>query len=126
MRTVIVLLGGPGAGKGTQAERLSGSLNIPHISTGQLLRAEVSACTLLGLRAKATMQTGGLVSDDLVNELVENSGKTRDALGPCQPATLYEDAYLSAQKFHRLRQIRLAAASFLVVPTRQPQKRRDD
>jgi adenylate kinase len=49
---------------------LSGSLNIPHISTGQLLRAEVSACTLLGLRAKATMQTGGLVSDDLVNELV--------------------------------------------------------
>jgi adenylate kinase len=69
-RNVIVLLGGPGAGKGTQAEGISGWLRIPHISSGQLLRSEVAAGTPLGLRAKAIIDAGGMVGDDLVDELI--------------------------------------------------------
>lgn len=62
----IVLLGAPGSGKGTQAQRLTGIYNIPQISTGDLLRAAVSAGTELGLKAKAAMDAGALVSDDIV------------------------------------------------------------
>ena len=70
-RNAIILLGGPGAGKGTQAEAIAAWLKLPHISTGQLLRAEVAAHSPLGLRAKAAMDAGGLVGDDIVDELVE-------------------------------------------------------
>jgi len=69
-RRVVVFLGGPGAGKGTQARLAAAALKIPHISTGQLLRQEVAAGTALGLRARAIMDAGGLVSDDIVNALV--------------------------------------------------------
>ena len=62
----IVLLGAPGAGKGTQAAMLSKSRGIPHISTGDMLRAAVAAGTRLGLRAKAVMEAGGLVEDEIV------------------------------------------------------------
>jgi len=70
-RNIVILLGGPGAGKGTQAELISAWLRIPHISTGQLLREEALAGSHLGLKAKATMDAGELVSSDIVNELVE-------------------------------------------------------
>ncbi|MGH8190470.1 MAG: adenylate kinase [Rhodanobacteraceae bacterium] len=67
----IVLLGAPGSGKGTQAKRLKGELRIAHISTGDLLRAAVKAGTPLGLKAKAVMESGQLVSDEIVLGLLE-------------------------------------------------------
>ncbi|MEE4639070.1 MAG: adenylate kinase [Wenzhouxiangella sp.] len=67
----IVLLGPPGSGKGTQAARLKDLLNVPHISTGDLLRAAVKAGTPLGLQAKAAMDAGELVSDELMLDLIE-------------------------------------------------------
>ena len=62
----LILLGAPGAGKGTQAEVISNELNIPTISTGNMLRAAVKAGTEYGLKAKAAMDAGDLVSDDIV------------------------------------------------------------
>ncbi len=67
----IVLLGPPGSGKGTQAALLKERLQVPHISTGDLLRAAVKAGTPLGLKAKAAMDAGELVSDELVLGLIE-------------------------------------------------------
>ncbi|PWV61751.1 adenylate kinase [Plasticicumulans acidivorans] len=69
MRTV--LLGAPGSGKGTQAEGIVARYAITHISTGDLLRAEVAAGSELGNRAKAIMEAGGLVSDDIVLGMME-------------------------------------------------------
>ena len=62
----LILLGAPGAGKGTQAEVISKEFNIPTISTGNMLRAAVKAGTEYGLKAKAAMDAGDLVSDDIV------------------------------------------------------------
>ncbi len=62
----LVLLGPPGSGKGTQAARLKDYLGVPHISTGDLLRAEVSAGTPLGLQAREVMARGDLVSDEIL------------------------------------------------------------
>lgn len=67
----IVLLGPPGSGKGTQAARLVETLGLPHISTGVLLRAAVEAGTELGKAAKAVMDRGELVSDDIMLGLIE-------------------------------------------------------
>lgn len=66
----VVFLGPPGAGKGTQARLLARRLRIPHISTGDLFRESVDRGTPLGLTAKAFMDRGELVSDDVVNEMV--------------------------------------------------------
>ncbi len=62
----LILLGAPGAGKGTQAEVISEALNIPQISTGNILREAVKNGTEFGLKAKAAMESGSLVSDDVV------------------------------------------------------------
>ena len=62
----LVLLGAPGSGKGTQAARLKEHLQVPHISTGDLLRAEVAAGSPLGLQAREVMARGELVSDDIL------------------------------------------------------------
>ena len=62
----LILLGAPGAGKGTQAEVISEALNIPQISTGNILREAVKNGTEYGLKAKAAMDSGSLVSDDIV------------------------------------------------------------
>lgn len=67
----LVLLGAPGSGKGTQAARLKEALNVPHISTGELLRAAVAAGTPLGLKAREVMAAGNLVSDDIVLGMLE-------------------------------------------------------
>ncbi|MFP4208326.1 MAG: adenylate kinase [Wenzhouxiangella sp.] len=67
----IVLLGPPGSGKGTQAARLKDLLGVPHISTGDLLRAAVKAGSPLGLQAKEAMDAGELVSDELMLGLIE-------------------------------------------------------
>ncbi|MGV8082175.1 MAG: adenylate kinase [Coriobacteriia bacterium] len=68
----IVLLGAPGAGKGTQAEKLIEEFGIPHISTGDILRAAVKAGTPLGLEAKRFMDAGELVPDEVVIGLVKS------------------------------------------------------
>ena len=67
---VLLLLGPPGSGKGTQAERLVKQLNIPAISTGEMIRAEVRGGTELGKKAQAIMITGGLLDDTIVNDIV--------------------------------------------------------
>jgi adenylate kinase len=68
----LVLLGAPGSGKGTQAVRLKDHLQVPHISTGDLLRAEVAAGTALGLQAKEVMARGDLVSDEILLGMLED------------------------------------------------------
>jgi len=68
----LILLGPPGAGKGTQAKIISGNYGIPQISTGDMLRAAVNAGTSLGLEAKKVMDAGELVSDSLILQLVRD------------------------------------------------------
>ena len=68
----LVLLGAPGSGKGTQAARLKTHLQVPHISTGDLLRAEVAAGSRLGLEAKEVMARGELVSDAILLGMLED------------------------------------------------------
>ena len=67
----MILLGAPGAGKGTQAGFITKKFNIPQISTGDMLRAAVKAESPLGLKVKEVMETGGLVSDDIIIDLIK-------------------------------------------------------
>jgi adenylate kinase len=74
----LILLGAPGAGKGTQANFIKEKYNIPQISTGDMLRAAIKAGTELGMAAKKVMDVGGLVSDDIMIGLVKNRLKDAD------------------------------------------------
>lgn len=74
----LMLLGGPGAGKGTQAMRLMERYNIPQISTGDMLRAAIAEKSPLGLSAQKIMESGGLVSDDIIIGLVKERLKQSD------------------------------------------------
>jgi len=82
----LILLGAPGAGKGTQATFICGKYGIPQISTGDMLRAAVKAGTPLGLQAKSVMDSGALVSDDLIINLV----KERIAQPDCVNGFLFD------------------------------------
>ena len=82
----LILLGAPGAGKGTQATFICRKYDIPQISTGDMLRAAVKAGTELGLQAKKVMDSGGLVSDDLIINLV----KERIAQPDCAHGFLFD------------------------------------
>ncbi|TXI49273.1 MAG: adenylate kinase [Lysobacter sp.] len=77
----LVLLGAPGSGKGTQAVRLKDHLQVPHISTGDLLRAEVAAGSALGLQAKEVMARGDLVSDEILLGMLEDRLSRPDVAG---------------------------------------------
>jgi len=74
----VILLGAPGAGKGTQANLIKEKFGIPQISTGDMLRAAVKAGTPLGVAAKKIMDAGGLVSDDIIINLVKERIKDAD------------------------------------------------
>jgi len=74
----LILLGPPGAGKGTQAVSIAKELNIPHISTGDMLRLNIKQGTELGLKAKSILDSGLLVPDDLIVEIVEDRLKHED------------------------------------------------
>ncbi|MGB0637191.1 MAG: adenylate kinase [Gammaproteobacteria bacterium] len=82
----IILLGGPGAGKGTQADFLCEHFGIPKISTGDMLRAAVAAGSELGIAAKDVMNSGGLVSDELILDLV----RERTMLPDCRNGFLFD------------------------------------
>lgn len=82
----VILLGAPGAGKGTQAQLIMETFGIPQISTGDMLRAAVKAGTPLGLQAKDIMAAGGLVSDDLIIALV----KERISASDCANGFLFD------------------------------------
>jgi adenylate kinase len=77
----LVLLGAPGSGKGTQAARLKEYLDVPHISTGDLLRAEVAAGSPLGLQAKEVMARGDLVSDEILLGMLKHRFSRDDTRG---------------------------------------------
>ena len=77
----LVLLGPPGSGKGTQAVRLKEHLQVPHISTGDLLRAEVAADSKLGIEAREVMARGELVSDEILLGMLENRFSQEDTKG---------------------------------------------
>ncbi|MBF6144851.1 MULTISPECIES: adenylate kinase [Nocardia] len=76
----LVLLGPPGAGKGTQAELLSDKLGVPHISTGNLFRANISQQTPLGREAQKYLDAGNLVPSDVTNRMVESRIAEPDAV----------------------------------------------
>ncbi|MCU0556485.1 MAG: adenylate kinase [Desulfobacterales bacterium] len=82
----LILLGGPGAGKGTQANYIKERYQIPQISTGDMLRAAVKAGSELGKKAKAVMDAGGLVPDDVIIGLVKERIKESD----CQKGFLFD------------------------------------
>lgn len=82
----VILLGAPGAGKGTQAQFITENFGIPQISTGDMLRAAVKAGSPLGQQVKAVMDSGGLVSDDIIIQLV----KARIAEPDCASGCLFD------------------------------------
>lgn len=82
----VILLGGPGAGKGTQANYIKEKYNIPQISTGDMLRAHVKSGSELGVAAKKIMDEGGLVSDDIIMGMV----KERITDDDCQAGYLFD------------------------------------
>ncbi|MEI7614117.1 MAG: adenylate kinase [Betaproteobacteria bacterium] len=82
----LILLGAPGAGKGTQAKFICEKFGIPQISTGDMLRAAVKAGTPLGIEAKKVMDAGGLVSDDIIIGLVKDRLQQAD----CQSGYLFD------------------------------------
>ena len=75
----LIILGPPGAGKGTQAERLAAGRGIPHISTGDIFRANIKNETELGLKVKDILASGGYVTDEITNEIVKNRLDEADA-----------------------------------------------
>jgi adenylate kinase len=75
----VILLGGPGAGKGTQAERIVADFKLPHISTGEMLRASVAKGTRMGLEAQKYMESGALVPDEVVIGVVRERLAEPDA-----------------------------------------------
>ncbi len=102
----LVLLGPPGAGKGTHAKILSEKYRVPHLATGEILRQHIRKQTPLGLKAKDIIEKGGLVSDDLVNEMmfdeIKRSGLDKGCILDGYPRTIGQaealDEFLKKEK----------------------------
>ena len=96
----LVLLGPPGAGKGTQAEKLAEKLQVPHLSTGELFRANIGNGTKLGLEAKRYLDAGDLVPAELTNELVDDRLSDPDTAGAGFILDGYPRSVQQAQALH--------------------------
>ena len=79
----IIFLGPPGVGKGTQAARLADALGIAHISTGDMLRAEVASGSELGSKVRTLMDEGQLVPDETIVEIIESRTQQSDCINGC-------------------------------------------
>ena len=105
---ILIFFGPPGAGKGTQASLISNKLYIPHISTGEILRKKLLDADLLSLKIKKVIDSGNLVSDDILNKLVSNRLNNLDCKNGFildgYPRTLsqnnYLEEYLKNKKLH--------------------------
>jgi adenylate kinase len=119
----IVLLGAPGAGKGTQAKLISKTFGIPQISTGDLLRDNVARLTPLGIKAKAVMGTGALVPDQLVLDMVTgrleeadcNKGFILDGFPRTVPQAEWLDKFLEQQREGKEADCKAACAPPVVI-----------
>lgn len=100
----LILLGPPGAGKGTQATFIKEHFNVPQISTGDMLRAAVKAGTPVGLEARKVMEAGGLVSDDIIIRLV----KDRLTQPDCADGYLFDGFPRTIPQAEAMRQVRVA------------------
>jgi adenylate kinase len=96
----LVLLGPPGAGKGTQAEKLAEKLQVPHLSTGELFRQNIGNGTKLGLEAKRYLDAGDLVPAELTNELVDDRLSDPDTAGEGFILDGYPRSVQQAQALH--------------------------
>lgn len=96
----LVLLGPPGAGKGTQAEKLAEKLQVPHLSTGELFRQNIGNGTKLGLEAKRYLDAGDLVPAELTNELVDDRLSDPDTAGAGFILDGYPRSVQQAQALH--------------------------
>ena len=120
---VILLLGPPGSGKGTQSPQITRLLSIPAISTGEMLRAECEAGTPLGIEASAILAVGHLVSDDLVNRMLVNrlsqddcrNGFLLDGYPRTVPQAEFLDGYLSQAHIGKPVVIHLATPNYVLV-----------
>ena len=117
----LILLGGPGAGKGTQANYIRERYGIPQISTGDMLRAAVAAGTELGLQAKAAMDAGGLVADEVIIGLV----KERIDADDCKNGFLFDGFPRTLAQAEAMREagVRIDAVVEIVVPDNDIVKR---
>jgi adenylate kinase len=114
----VLLLGAPGVGKGTQAKALMAAYGIPQVSTGDILRANISKGTDLGKAAKALVDQGTLVSDDLVNEMVADRLKQPDThrgfILDGFPRTLNQATWLDSQLSAEVTTLPVVAISIVV------------
>lgn len=130
----LVILGPPGAGKGTQAKRIHEEYGIPHISTGDILRAEVARGSELGKQVEGTMKRGDLVSDDIVLGLVENrlaesdcaAGFILDGFPRTIPQATGLDAILVRQNKGSIKVLNLAVPADVLTRRLLSRKRADD
>ena len=95
---VVIFLGPPGSGKGTQASFVSQEWSLPHLSTGDMLRKEIANKTALGKEINSVVTSGGLVSEDIINQIVTNRLDTEECMHGCvldgYPRTLFQAEYI--------------------------------